>query len=228
MNVLCIIPARSGSKGIKNKNIKKFQKLTLIEHSFIFAKKLKIFDKIILSTDSTKYLSYLKKYNYKYLEFLRPKKLAKKNTTDLEVLTFELKRYEKYFKKKFDYVVCLQPTSPVRKINDFKKCFKIIKQKKPDALWTVSKIDKKFNPIKQLYFKNKKLKYFSKDGDKFKSRQLLNDTYIRNGVGYFYSRKAILKYKKVLPSNSLYYEIDDNYVNIDNISDLKLARQLMK
>ncbi len=228
MNILCIIPARSGSKGIKNKNIQKIKKLTLIEHSFIFAKKLKIFDKIILSTDSIKYLYFLKKYKYKYLKFLRPKRLAKKNTTDLEVLTFELKRYEKYFKKKFDYVVCLQPTSPVRKIDDFKKCFRIIKQKRPDALWTVSKIDNKFNPIKQLYFKNKKLKYFSKNGDKFKSRQLLNDTYIRNGVGYFYSRKTILNYKKVLPNNSLYYEIKNDYVNIDNIKDLKLARKLIK
>ena len=77
----------------------------------------------------------------------------------------------------------------------------IIKLKKPDALWTISKIDTKFNPIKQLIIKNKKLKYFSPDGHKFKSRQLLGKTYIRNGVGYFFSRKTILKYKKILPKN---------------------------
>ena len=96
MNFLCIIPARSGSKGIKNKNIQKIKKLTLIEHSYIFAKKFNEFNEIIISTDSKKYLKFLEKHGYKYNNFLRPKSLAKKNSTDLEVLTFELKRYEKF------------------------------------------------------------------------------------------------------------------------------------
>ena len=226
MNFLCIIPARSGSKGIKNKNIQKIKKLTLIEHSYIFAKKFNEFNEIIISTDSKKYLKFLQKYDYKYSKFLRPKSLARKNSTDLEVLTFELKRYEKFFKKKFDYVACFQPTSPIRKKIDIKKCLKIIKQKKPDALWTVSKIDTKFNPIKQLIIQKDKLKYFSQDGHKFKSRQLLKNTYIRNGVAYFYSRKTILNYKKVLPNNSLYYEIKGEYANIDNIDELNLARKI--
>ena len=225
MNFLCIIPARSGSKEIKNKNIKKINNLTLIEHAYIFCNKFKEFKSIIVSTDSKKYLSFLKKYNYKYNEFLRPKSIATKNSTDLEVLTYELKRYEKYLKKKFDYVAFFPPTSPIRNISDIKKCLKIIKLKKPDALWTISKIDTKFNPVKQLIIKNKKLKYFSPDGHKFKSRQLLGKTYIRNGVGYFFSRKTILKYKKILPNNSLHYEIKNTYVNIDTIDELKFAER---
>ena len=55
MNVLAIIPARSGSKGIKNKNIKKINNVTLIEKAYTVAKKSKIFDQIIISTDSIKY-----------------------------------------------------------------------------------------------------------------------------------------------------------------------------
>jgi len=61
MNVLAIIPARSGSKGIKNKNIKKINNITLIERAYIVAKKSKIFDKIIISTDSPKYQNLMKK-----------------------------------------------------------------------------------------------------------------------------------------------------------------------
>lgn len=228
MNFLCIIPARSGSKGIKNKNIQKIKKLTLIEHAYTFAKKFKEFDDILVSTDSKKYLKFLEKYSYKFNKFLRPKSLSRKNSTDLEVLIFELTRFEKYFKKKFDYVAFFPPTSPIRKKIDIEKCLKIIKRKRPDALWTISKIDTKFNPIKQLIFKNNKLKYFSPDGHKFKSRQLLKSTYIRNGVAYFYSRKTILKYKKILPKNSLYYEIKSDYVNIDNITELNLARKILK
>ncbi len=62
MNILCIIPARSGSKGIKNKNLKKIKKnKTLIELAYDVAKKSKLFDKIIVSTDSNYYRKYLKK-----------------------------------------------------------------------------------------------------------------------------------------------------------------------
>ncbi len=228
MNFLCIIPARSGSRGIIDKNIKKIKKLTLIEHAYIFAKKFKEFETVIISTDSKKYLKFLEKYNYKFKNFLRPKSLSKKNSTDLEVITFELRRYEKFLKKKFDYVVFFQPTSPIRKKLDIVKCLKTIKKKKPDALWTISRIDTKFNPIKQLLINNSKLSYYSKDGYKFKSRQLLKNTYIRNGIAYFYSRNAILKFKKILPKKSMYYLIKDKYVNIDTLDELKLARKILQ
>ena len=142
------------------------------------------------------------------------------------MLTFELKRYEKNFKKKFDYIAFFQPTSPIRKKSDILKCIKIIKKEKPDALWTISKIDTKFNPVKQLVIKKKRLKYYSSEGHKFKSRQLLNNTYIRNGIAYFYSRKTILKYKKILPKNSRYYLIKHKYVNIDTYDELNLARKI--
>lgn len=228
MNFLCLIPARSGSKGIKDKNIQKIKKLTLIEHAYVFAKKFNEFDQIIVSSDSKKYLNILKKHNYEYTNFLRPKTISRKNSTDLEVLNYELRRYEKYFKKKFDYIVFLQPTSPIRKKTDLSNCIKIIRKKKPDALWTISKIDTKFNPLKQLIINNNQLKYYSKDGHKFKSRQLLNSTYIRNGIAYFYSRKSILKLKTILPKNSKYYLIKNKYVNIDTLDELNLARKIFK
>ena len=119
MNILCIIPARSGSKGVKNKNIRKIKGKTLIEHAYNTALKSKIFNKIILSTDSKKYLNLLKKKID--TPFLRPKKISKDNTTDIEVLFYELKIYEKYYRNKFDYVCLLQPTSPLRTIEYLKK-----------------------------------------------------------------------------------------------------------
>ena len=78
MNFLCLIPARSGSRGIIDKNIKKIKKLTLIEHAYLFAKKFTDFNKVIVSSDSKRYLDYLKKHNYKYNNFLRPKSLSRK------------------------------------------------------------------------------------------------------------------------------------------------------
>ena len=93
-------------------------------------------------------------------------------------------------------------------------------------MWTISKIDTKFNPMKQLIIRVNQLKYYSKNGHKFKSRQLLDNTFIRNGVAYFYSRKSILTFKKILPKKSTYYLIKGKYVNIDTLNELNLARKI--
>ena len=97
----------------------------------------------------------------------------------------------------------MQPTSPL-----LKKILSIvtilIRSKKLDAVWTVSKIDKKFNPIKILTIdKKKKIRiFFFKKGSTFTNRQSLKDYFIRNGIAYFFSRKSIMKYKKILPKKS--------------------------
>jgi len=227
MKNICFIPARSGSKGIKNKNVQKIKNKTLIEYAYEVAKKSKIFDKIVLSTDSKKYLNILKKHID--TPFLRPKRLSNDKTTDIEVLNYELKKYEKYFKKKFDYVCLLQPTSPLRTTKQIIDCYKKILQKKANALWTVSLVDTKFHPIKQVYIDNKNyLKYYDKKGKFYKSRQDLSKTYIRNGIAYFFSRKAIINDVTILPSKTCYYEIVDTVVNIDNPKDLIFAKNIIK
>ena len=95
MKILCLIPARSGSKGLKNKNIREINGKSLIEITYSFAKNLRIFNHIVVSTDSKKYLKKIR--DKKFLSpFLRPKKLARDNTTDLDLMIYELKRYEKF------------------------------------------------------------------------------------------------------------------------------------
>ena len=89
MKILAIIPARSGSKGIKNKNSKKIiGNKTPIEYAYEIADKSKIFNKIIISTDSVLYKSYLKKKKIQ-IDFLRPKKLSKDYVTDLAVVKYD-------------------------------------------------------------------------------------------------------------------------------------------
>lgn len=228
MKILCLIPARSGSKGLKNKNIKKIKGKSLIEITYLFAKNLRIFKHIVVSTDSKKYLKKIRDKNF-LSPFLRPKKLAKDNTTDLDLMIYELKRYEKFFNVKYDYLCLLQPTSPLRKKKHLKACIKILKKSNPDAIWSVSPIDKKFHPIKQVFIKNDYLKYFQKDGKNFVSRQKLEQSYIRNGVAYFFSRKTILEKKNILPQKTKFLVIDKNKIaNIDSKSDLEFAIKKFK
>lgn len=227
MNVLAIIPARSGSKGIKNKNIKKINNITLIERAYIVAKKSKIFDKIIISTDSPKYQNLMKKKNIDIFS-LRSKKNSSDKSTDLQLLKYEIKKNEKIFKKKFSIIALLQPTSPMRNINDLKKCFQKIKKKKLDAVWTLSKIDKKFNPIKLLKIQKDKFDYYDNFGKNFVGRQLLNQYYIRNGIAYFFSRKSIVKLNTILPKKNGYVIINRKIVNIDDAQDLRNAQKILQ
>lgn len=227
MKILCLIPARSGSKGLKDKNIRKIKGKSLLEITYNFALKLKLFTNIVISTDSKKYLKIINDRNFHSL--LRPKKLAKDDTTDLELITYELKRYETFYNTKYDYLCLLQPTSPLRKKIHLNKCFEILKKSKPNAIWTVSPVDKKFHPIKQVQIKNNFLKYFNKNGKNFISRQKLEQSYIRNGVAYFFSRKTIFKKKNILPNKTKFLIIKtDKVANIDNKSDLDFAIKRFK
>ncbi len=228
MKSLCIIPARSQSKGIKNKNLKiVLKKKSLTELAYDTALKSNIFDKIVVSTDSKKYYNFFKSRNIP-MYFLRPKKIAKDNSTDLEVLSYELKKYQDYFDTKFNIICLLQPTSPFRKIKHIKKCYNLMKKKKFDAVWTISKIDSKFHPLKILKIKKNNLNYYDKNGKTFKSRQMLSTNFIRNGIAYFFSNKTILKNKSILPKNSGYLIIREKIINIDTPNDLKKTRVYFK
>ena len=102
MKILCIIPARSGSKGIKNKNLKKIiGNKSLIELAYNLAKKSKVFAEIIISTDSAKYKQYLKNKNI-FLPFLRPKKLDFDQVNHLEFLKYERKNISASLGRKYN------------------------------------------------------------------------------------------------------------------------------
>ena len=102
---LCIIPARKGSKGIKNKNIVKFLGKPLIQHTFVTAKKIsKKFD-ILVSTDSKKISNLALKYNFNFLG-LRPRSLSGDSVETKYVLKYEIKKFEKVLKKNIKIFLC--------------------------------------------------------------------------------------------------------------------------
>ena len=126
MKTIAIITARSGSSGIKDKNIKILKNKPLIYHTINFAKKLKFVDKLIFSTDSKKYLKIAQKY-YPFSKSLRPKKLATKYTKSIDVIKY-LINLEKKIGNFYDAVLILEPTSPFRKLSDFKKAYEKLKK----------------------------------------------------------------------------------------------------
>jgi CMP-N,N'-diacetyllegionaminic acid synthase len=125
MNVLCVIPARSGSKGVKDKNIRDFKGKPLIAHTIEYAQKCDLLTKTIVSTDSLEYSEIAKKFGVD-VPFIRPSEFAKDSSQDIDFIYHSLFECEDYYKIQFDYVVLLRPTSPVRLPNLIEKGLSLI------------------------------------------------------------------------------------------------------
>jgi len=223
---LVIIPARSGSKRILNKNIKLFLKKPLIYYCLKELKKSKLFNKIHISTDSKKISKLVAKKNVKF-DFLRPKKLSGNNVGLWPVMKYVLER----FKKKsifFDQVWLVYATNPLINKDLILKCEKEFtkKSKKENtALITVSKYN---YPIEwaQTIDKNGFLKAINKKKLKIRSQDLKNNL-CDAGMINIYKPDAFLKKNKTI--NYIPYLIPYlKTVDIDDLEDFKTAEKLFK
>ena len=224
--ILAIIPARGGSKGIKNKNLKKINNLYLIDYLARTIKKTNMIDLSIISSDSDEIMKVCKKKGLVSL-FKRPKNISGDKIGDHKVLKHALSQVEKLTKIKFDIILMLQLTSPLRKSQYLIKAIKKIVDEKFDAIWSVSKVDKKFHPLKQLDIRKDKLSFNSLKGSKIIRRQQLKNTYIRNGAVYVYTRNVILG-DTLLPKNSSYVEIKEKQISIDTLEDIQEVKHLIR
>ena len=134
--LVALIPARSGSIRLKNKNILNLGGKPLIAHTIDYAKKTKIFDKIILSTNSQKYAILGRKYGAE-VPFLRPLKYSTSLSPDYEWVNFTINNLEK-LGHKFSHFFILRPTNPFRTEKTILRAWKKFKQKKVESLRAVS------------------------------------------------------------------------------------------
>ena len=135
-------------------------------------------------------------------------------------------RNRKKIKTKFDIVVSLPPTSPLRKTKDVVLAIKKLVDEKLDAVWTISKIDSKYHPYKALN-KAEQISIFLQLRKKIKYRQQLSNVYFRNGNCYVFKRKAVID-KHILPKKSGYILSRGRQISIDNFYDLAKVRKFLK
>mgnify|MGYP001299510938 FL=1 len=227
MNVLCTICARGGSKGVKNKNIKNINGKPLISYSINQAKKSKIFNEIVVSTDS-KLISKISK-NFKAESwFLRPKNLSNDKSEKIHSIRHALITSEKYFNKKYDYIVDLDASSPLRSIEDIKKSFKKFINTNSSNLVTLCESRK--NPyFNMIEIKKNVLKKVKKLNKKVVRRQDAPKVYEMNASIYIWSRKTLLSDMKIINNRTSYYIMPYNRsIDIDNIDDFNYVNYLMK
>ena len=228
--VWAFIPARSGSKSIKNKNIINLNGKPLIAHSIEHAQKLKQVKKIIFSSDSKKYISIAKKYGCK--DFHIRSNLLSSNTASEHSVFFDFIKKRLANKQTVPkYFLHLRATTPVRNIATLKKAIQVFKLKGKGytSLRTMTHMS---NPsYRSFRIKSNKLSSIMKidyDIDKYcVPRQLFEKTYFCNTIADIYLTSTILKGKlfgnKVFP-----LVVNDDYCDIDEPKDLDLAKFLIK
>ena len=223
---LIIIPARAGSKGIKNKNVVTVNGKPLIEYTINFAKKLTINMDILVSTDSNK-IAKISRSLGASCPFLRPKSLSTDLIGDMPVVRHALLEFEKFNDKQYEFVILLQPTSPVRSEKQIYDAIEAILKNKYDSVISVSSVSDKYHPYKQFELINNLLKPFSNIASRVIARQQLSKSYIRNGIVYIFSRSFALRSSSVFSKNSGYTIIDEPYVKIDTTDDLSKFENLL-
>jgi pseudaminic acid cytidylyltransferase len=195
LKAIAIIPARSGSKRIKNKNVKLFFGYPIIYYSIKAALKSKCFEKIFVSTDSKKIANISKKYGAE-VPFIRSKKLSGDNVTTVSVIKDLIKKLRK--KIDFEYVCCIYPAAPFIKIKNLKKAYSIVKKNK-ELVFPISPYESSID--RAITFKNKKL--ILKNPYLFKKKsQDLSLNYYDSGQFYFGTVKNFLT-KTVIKKKSI-------------------------
>lgn len=217
--IVAIIPARAGSKRLKNKNILKFNKKPLIEWSIEAALKCSLLDKIIISSNSIKVQQICKKY--KEIVFSRRPKLLSSSTSKIgKTILYEIKKHNL---KDFDYLILLQPTSPLRSYKDINKSLKNIIKKKKET--SISVYPNKIILNKNLYFLDKNLNL--NKIKKIKNNKMKKKYYIPSGDIYISTVKSFLLNKTFFTKQILPYFVNI-YSDIDTLKDFKNAEKTTK
>ena len=231
MKILTIIPARSGSKGIIDKNIRLLHNKPLIAWSIEQAKQSMYDMRIIVSTDSENYRIIAKKYGAE-VPFLRPKNISQDLSTDYEFIEHALGWLESNDGYVPDIILHLRPTQPHRLVEDIDSCLSIFIEhiKQYDSLRSVVLFEK--SPYKMYKITNGSLEPLFKSVNNISEpfnqcRQVLPQCYLHNGYIDIY-KPSVIK-NGVLSGGNIYPYVmtDDNTVDIDTENDWKKAELIL-
>ena len=226
MKVLAIIPARSGSKGLKNKNIKDLCGHPLMYYTIKAAKESECFERIMVSTDSEYYAEIARKCGAE-VPFLRSEEMSRDNAGSWDAAREVLSRY-KELGDEFDYVALLQPTSPLRMAKDIKGCIELIENDEVNAAVTVTEVD---HPVQWCFTmpENHSMQELAYSPYNYMRRQELKVHYRENGAIFLVNAKKImdLDYNFYADGCFAYIMPQDRSVDIDTEIDFRIAEVLM-
>ncbi len=226
MEILYFIPARGGSKGLPGKNIRLLNGKPMIAWSIEAALNSKHKRKVIVSTDSDE-IAEIAKVNHAEVPFLRPSELSTDTATTMDVIFHCLNWFESKGEI-FDYVVLLQPTSPLRTEKHIDEAFMLLKEKKASAVVSVCKNE--HHPMwSNAIPADGNMKNFIRPEVKGKNRQQLETSFRLNGAIYIATPEYLKAEQSFIGKDTYAYEMTaESSIDIDTEIDFLLAEMIMK
>ena len=226
MRRLAIIPARSGSKGLKDKNIKELAGKPLIAYSIECAIQSKCFDKIFVSTDSQHYADIAIKYGAD-ASFLRSAENSGDKADSWSVVREVVKRFRDAGEE-YDEIMLLQPTSPLRNSDDIVRSVELLHEKNGNAVISVTECD--HSPLwSNTLPEDGCMDHFVRDEIRGVPRQQLPTYYRYNGAIYLLTAKELENREHLFEKGCYAYIMDqDRSIDIDTELDFMIAEVIMK
>lgn len=226
--ILGIVTARGGSKGLPSKNIKLINGKPLIAWTIEQAQNSKFIDKLVVSTDSSEIAEICEGYGVKIPE-LRPDYLATDEASTIDVLEYVLSREEKSGYT-YDYMILLEPTSPLRKKGDIDNIIQLaVDNPKKDGVISVGKVQLEHPMIVKKVSDNGVIVPYISELPMAYQRQKHDEALFPYGVGYLIKISILKKEHKIYTTNILPYYIErwQNY-EIDDIYDFKCIETIIE
>jgi len=223
--VICVIPARGGSKGLLRKNIKKLADKPLIAYTIDQALQSQYIDRTIVSTEDKEIADISKRYGAE-VPFMRPDALAGDDVATVDVLLHTINWMEEEEKYNFDILVLLHTTTPLRIVKDIDNCIALLQNKKADNVFSVTEAHRNpyFNMVE--ISPNGKVQ-LAKQGS-FSSRQSAPKVYDMNSSIYVWWKDLLKKERKIFLENSQVYVMPKaRSIDIDDNIDFKIAEIMM-
>lgn len=228
-SVLAVVPARGGSKSIPRKNIRKLAGKPLLAYTAEAGLASRNIDRFILSTDDEEIAEVGRKYGLE-VPFLRPAELATDNAPTLPVIQHAVNKLEAIDEYRPDYIVVLQPTSPLRKACHIDSAMEKLIGSDADSIISVTEVPHACNPYSVMRLNGEYIESFLDFDELCNLRQKKPVFYARNGAAiYAFTRECLLKKNslygdKVLP----YFMKKEESIDIDDLWDWKLVELIME
>ena len=226
--VLAIVPARGGSKGIRLKNLRVVAGQSLLARTLGLASALPEISQVCVSTDHPDIKAAALQFDGVTVVD-RPEELSGDRVADSPVLKHALEATEALLDMRFDVVLMLQVTSPLRDARDIRECLEALANDNGDAAWTVSPTELHFHPLKQLVVDDAgNMDLYDSRGLEIVARQQLTPVFHRNGSCYALRRDFLMSSDTLFsPGKSKAIISEGVRVNIDTEEDLTLAEELL-
>jgi CMP-N-acetylneuraminic acid synthetase len=225
--ILGVIPARGGSKGIPNKNIIDVGGEPLIYYTIKAGSDSKMLTHCVVSTESDE-IERVAKACGGDVPFKRPKDLSSDNAVSMPVMKHAIRFMEKKQKCKYDIVVMLQPTTPLRLAEDIDNSLIMLEETKADAVISVVDVGANHPLRMKRVVDGRLINYIDQGYENMQPRQELPPVYIRNGAIYAVKRDVLMENDSWVGDDVRAYIMPtERSVNIDAIQDLYLVNSYM-